>query len=78
MKDVKIRLKKTETDIVCEKCGRKMVVKFGRYGKFIACPGYPDCQNIKSLYSRRLAFARNAAKKIVARKSKEGACFLRM
>ena len=36
-----------ETDIKCEKCGRNMVIKYGRYGKFLACPGYPDCKNIK-------------------------------
>lgn len=47
MDGVKLKLKEDETDIVCEKCGRKMVVKVGRYGKFIACPGYPDCKNIK-------------------------------
>ena len=47
MEGVKLKLKEDETDIVCEKCGRKMVVKVGRYGKFIACPGYPDCKNIK-------------------------------
>ena len=47
MEGVKLKLKEDETDIVCEKCGRKMVVKVGRYGKFIACPGYPECKNIK-------------------------------
>ncbi len=36
-----------ETDIVCDKCGRKMVVKNGRFGKFLACPGYPECKNTK-------------------------------
>ena len=46
MDGVKIQLKEDETDIVCDKCGRKMVVKVGRYGKFIACPGYPECKNI--------------------------------
>lgn len=46
MEGVKIQLKEDETDIVCDKCGRKMVVKVGRYGKFIACPGYPECKNI--------------------------------
>lgn len=46
MEGVKIQLKEDETDIVCEKCGRKMVVKVGRYGKFIACPGYPECKNV--------------------------------
>lgn len=38
MDGVKIQLKEDETDVICEKCGRKMVVKFGRYGKFLACP----------------------------------------
>lgn len=38
-----------ETDIVCEKCGAKMVVKEGRYGKFAACPNYPNCKNTKKL-----------------------------
>ena len=47
MQGVKITLKEDETDIVCEKCGRRMVVKVGRYGKFIACPGYPECKNVK-------------------------------
>ena len=46
MDGVKLKLKEDETDIVCDKCGRKMVVKVGRYGKFIACPGYPECKNI--------------------------------
>ena len=47
MKDVKIELEQDKTDITCELCGRQMVVKFGRYGKFIACPGWPECKNIK-------------------------------
>ncbi len=46
MEGVKIQLKEDETDIICDKCGRKMVVKVGRFGKFIACPGYPDCKNV--------------------------------
>jgi DNA topoisomerase-1 len=35
------------TDVLCEKCGRPMAVKKGRYGKFLACTGYPDCKNIQ-------------------------------
>ncbi len=46
MKDVKITLKEDKTDLVCDKCGKPMVVKFSRYGKFIACSGYPECKNI--------------------------------
>lgn len=46
MEGVKLQLKEDQTDIICEKCGRQMVVKVGRYGKFIACPGYPECKNV--------------------------------
>jgi DNA topoisomerase-1 len=37
------------TDVICEKCGRNMVIKHGRYGKFLACPGFPECRNTKPL-----------------------------
>lgn len=46
MEGVKLKLKEDETDLICDKCGKPMVVKFGRYGKFIACSGYPECKNI--------------------------------
>lgn len=46
MVGVKLQLKEDQTDIICDKCGRQMVVKVGRYGKFIACPGYPECKNV--------------------------------
>lgn len=52
MDGVKIQLEEDQTDIICEKCGRNMVVKVGRFGKFIACPGYPDCKNIKKYVQR--------------------------
>lgn len=37
------------TDVICEKCGRNMVIKMGRYGKFLACPGFPECRNAKPI-----------------------------
>ncbi len=43
----KVKVPAVETDVVCEKCGRKMVVKSSRFGKFLACPGYPECKNTK-------------------------------
>ena len=46
MEGVKLQLKEDQTDIICDKCGRQMVVKVGRFGKFIACPGYPECKNV--------------------------------
>lgn len=45
MRDVK--REEIPTEIVCEKCGRKMVIKWGRHGRFLACPGYPECKNTK-------------------------------
>ncbi len=44
-----VQLVDEESDVQCEKCGRMMVYKFGKYGKFLACPGYPDCKNTKAI-----------------------------
>jgi DNA topoisomerase-1 len=48
----KIEIRDEETDIPCEKCGRNMVIKMGRYGKFLACPGFPDCRNAKPILEK--------------------------
>ena len=48
----KVEIKDEVTDIPCEKCGRMMVVKMGRYGKFLACPGFPECRNVKSIIEK--------------------------
>ncbi len=45
----KIEIQDEESDVVCEKCGRNMVYKLGRFGKFLACPGYPECKNTKPI-----------------------------
>ena len=45
----RVKVPVEETDIVCDKCGRKMVIKSGRFGKFLACPGYPECKNTKPM-----------------------------
>lgn len=45
----KIEIQDEESDVICEKCGRNMVYKLGRFGKFLACPGYPDCKNTKPI-----------------------------
>ena len=75
MEGVKIQLKEDETDIICEKCGRRMVIKTGRYGKFIACPGYPECKNIKKLVQENGAECPKCGGKVVVRKSKRGRVF---
>ncbi len=75
MKNEKIRLKEDETDMVCELCGRKMVVKYGRYGKFIACSGYPECRNIKRIVKETPGQCPKCGKKIIERKSRRGKVF---
>lgn len=45
----RVKVPAVETDVVCEKCGRKMVERSGRFGKFLACPGYPECKNTKPM-----------------------------
>lgn len=45
----KVEIKDEESDVICEKCGRRMVYKMGKYGKFLACPGFPECQNTKPI-----------------------------
>ncbi len=75
MDGVKIHLKEDETDEICDKCGRPMVVKHGRYGKFIACSGYPECQNIKKIVKTTGADCPKCGGKIIERKSKKGRVF---
>ena len=53
MQNEELEIPVEETDIICDKCGRKMVIKNGRYGKFAACPGYPQCKNTKPLVKEK-------------------------
>jgi len=75
MQGVKIKLKEEETDVVCEKCGRNMVVKVGRFGKFLACPGYPDCKNTKPLVYKTSAKCPECGGDVIEKKTKKGTSF---
>lgn len=75
MQGVKIQLKEDQTDIPCEKCGRMMVVKTGRFGKFLACPGYPECKNTKPYVVETGAVCPKCGGKVISRKSKRGYTF---
>ena len=75
MKDVKITLEEDKTDLICEKCGRQMVVKVGRYGKFIACPGYPECKNIKKFVKETGAECPKCGGRVIEKKTKKGRVF---
>ena len=63
------------SDIKCEKCGRMMVVKYGRFGKFLACPGFPDCKNIKPFIVEIEEPCPKCGGKVQIRKSKKGRSF---
>ncbi len=75
MKNVKIQLEEDTTDIPCDKCGRMMVIKTGRYGRFLACPGYPECKNAKPLIVNTGARCPECGGEIIERKSKKGHVF---
>lgn len=75
MQGQKIKLKEDETDVICDKCGRNMVIKSGRFGKFLACPGYPDCKNTKPLVVETKATCPVCGGKVIEKKSKRGYAF---
>ncbi|MCM1363500.1 MAG: type I DNA topoisomerase [Ruminococcus sp.] len=75
MQGVKIQLKEDQTDIPCEKCGRMMVVKVGRFGKFLACPGYPECKTTKPYVVETGATCPKCGGKVISKKSKRGYVF---
>lgn len=71
-----VELKDEESDVVCEKCGRNMVYKLGKYGKFLACPGFPECRNTKTLVQEIDVMCPTCNKaKVVIRKTKKGRQF---
>ena len=63
------------SDVRCEKCGRLMVYKYGRYGKFLACPGYPECKNTKPIIDYIDVPCPKCGGKVIERKSKRGRRF---
>ncbi|WP_099205754.1 type I DNA topoisomerase [Scatolibacter rhodanostii] len=72
MDGVKIKLKSDETDEICDKCGLPMVIKYGRFGRFMACSGYPECKNVKKILKETGAECPKCGGKIISRKSKKG------
>lgn len=75
MEGEKIRVPDEETDVVCENCGRKMVIKNGKFGKFLACPGYPECKNTKKIVVETPGKCPVCSAKLIARKGKNGKKF---
>lgn len=75
MEGVKISLEEDKTDIPCEKCGRLLVVKVGRFGKFFACPGYPECKFTKPFVQETEGKCPVCGKNMISKKSKKGHVF---
>lgn len=72
MEGKRVKVPEEETDEICEKCGRKMVIKTGRYGKFLACPGFPDCKNTRRLVQETPGLCPKDGGRMVVRKSPKG------
>ena len=67
-----VKIEDEVTDISCDLCGRKMVIKYGPHGKFLACPGFPECRNTKPYLERIGVVCPKCGKDIVIRKTKKG------
>ncbi len=67
-----IEIEDQKTDILCDKCGRNMVIKIGRYGKFLACPGFPECKNAKPLFEEAGVNCPLCHDKVLIKKTKKG------
>ena len=72
LEGVRLKVPDEVTDEVCEVCGRNMVVKMGRFGKFLACPGFPECTNTKPIVERMPGRCPKCGSTILKRKSKKG------
>ena len=68
----KVKIKDEESDVVCEKCGRKMVYKIGKFGKFLACPGYPECKNTMSIRNETGVKCPKCSGEILVKKTRKG------
>ena len=68
----RIKIPDEETDVICDKCGRNMVIKMGRFGKFLACPGFPECTNTKPITEDTGASCPVCGAKVVKKKSARG------
>lgn len=71
----KVVIEDKVSDVPCEKCGRMMVIKKGRFGEFLACPGYPECKNAKPIVEKLDVPCPKCGNTIVAKKSKKGKKF---
>ena len=71
----KVKIKDEESDIICDKCGRKMVYKVSKFGKFLACPGYPECRNTMAIRTETGTKCPRCGGEILEKKSHKGNTF---
>lgn len=67
-----VKIEDEVTDVICEECGRNMVIKYGPHGKFLACPGFPECRNTKPYLEKIGVACPKCGEDIVIRKTKKG------
>ena len=67
-----VKIEDEVTDVVCEECGRNMVIKYGPHGRFLACPGFPECRNTKPYYEKIGVSCPLCGKDVVLKKTKKG------
>lgn len=67
-----VKIEDEVTDVICEECGRNMVIKYGPHGKFLACPGFPECKNTKPYLEKIGVLCPLCGKEVVIRKTKKG------
>ena len=77
LKEAEVKIGRIEvpdeaTDVICEKCGKNMVVKLGKYGKFLACPGFPECKNTKPIVEETGVLCPECKGKLLVKRTKKG------
>ncbi len=75
MEGKRVKIPDEETDVTCELCGRKMVIKIGKFGRFLACPGFPECKNTKRIVQETPGVCPRCGKTIIIKKNKRGRSF---
>ncbi|MBP5604007.1 MAG: topoisomerase DNA-binding C4 zinc finger domain-containing protein, partial [Ruminiclostridium sp.] len=75
MEGKRVKVPNEQTDIICEQCGRHMVIKIGPYGKFLGCEGFPECKNTRKIVNETEGKCPKCGKKMLAKKSRKGKPF---
>lgn len=70
-----VKIEDEVTDVICDKCGRNMVIKYGPHGKFLGCPGFPECHNTKPYHEKIGVACPKCGKDVILKKTKKGRMF---